>query len=350
MNTENTEAPLLDALRALESQIERAALDNSELNYVVTEFCRLASYLAYSIRQLHEHQRVPGSTFSLAHYTSLDVMYKILSAGPEGVFRLYDSVHVNDPREGAATPEGRAITDALSSITEALGFVRSFSGGAVPPIRYNAARFSTAYIWSLVGAADRADPGDDLDFWRSYGRDGRGCSLTFFPFLSGWPAELLAGLRNVHYGIPESPDYSKETMLLLRIHNALSSVVDHLPDLASLLKTIEPSLDECFARRFLIKDSAYASEKEVRFVVFPNDRDVPHYHLANGQIRHYLELSEFKLESLLSSTTILRVGPAVPHADDTLAALQRIWFQKWGKSSVPSIQVRPSLIPYRSTT
>ena len=233
----------------------------SKLGYMVTEFLALASQLASQIRQPHEHQRTPGSTLSLAHYTSLDAVYQIVSSGPQGVLRLYDSVHVNDPSEGAATPEGTSIADALGSITEALGLVRSFSSGAVSPIAYNAARFSTAYILSFLGTSDEEDPGDQLDFWRSYGRDGRGCSFTFFPYLSGWPTQLVAGLRSVRYGIQEASDYSKEIMLLLKIHNALSSLVQDLPELESALTAIHPSLEECFARRFLIKDSAYASER-----------------------------------------------------------------------------------------
>ena len=329
----------LDTLRELDARVSALTPVSTELTSVVMEFYTATEEITHQVCKPHLLPEDPGTNLSLAHYTSLEATFNIVSSGPGGFFRLYDSAHVNDPTEGIATSEGEGISDSLSSI-------RSFASPTRSALGIHAQKFSTAYLLSFLANTARSDPGDDLNFWRSYGRDGCGCSFTFFPYRSNWPHHVVTGLRRVAYDVPNVPDYQEGTRLLLRIHDALSSLVRPRSVMADKLATTRPLLDDWFARRFLIKHAAYKPENEIRFVTFPRDGQDICYDLPNGQIRHYLNLPDFKLKLLFASSTILRVGPAVAHPEDTVDALRGIWSQNWG--SVPPIQIRHSRIPYRT--
>ena len=329
----------LGALRELDAQVSSFSAESPDVFRAVADFHEVANTLTERLRQPHTLSLDLGSNLAVTHYTSLEAAFGIISSGPEGFLRLYDSVHLNDPTEGIATPEGEGIRNSLSAI-------RSFTHPTQSGLGTLAEHYSKAYLVSFVATTDGTDPGDDLDFWRSYGRDGRGCSLTFFPYRSNWPRPAVAGLRSVAYGAPNVPDYRDGTRLLLRIHDAFTTLIGDRSEERDRLASVLPFLDDWFAHRFLTKHSAYRSERELRFVAFPRSGQAPRYALSDGQIRHYLELPDFELGRLFGSPTILRVGPAVPHPEDAADSLRGIWSQYW--ESMPSIQIMHSRIPYRS--
>ena len=72
---------------------------------------------------------------------------------------MYDTSHCNDP------DEGNHLVRELSSNDGYRWLARESSVGH-------------AYITSFVSGQDGIDMSDDLVFWRTYGKDGKGCSLT----------------------------------------------------------------------------------------------------------------------------------------------------------------------------
>ena len=72
---------------------------------------------------------------------------------------MYDTSHCNDP------DEGNHLVRELSSNDGYRWLARESSVGH-------------AYITSFVSGQDGIDMSDNLVFWRTYGKDGKGCSLT----------------------------------------------------------------------------------------------------------------------------------------------------------------------------
>ena len=104
----------------------------------------------------------PITHMSVVHYTSAQTAFALLhgalSEEPGASLRLYDSEHTNDPKEGSYFFQGLSISR------------RSTTGLA-------AATPSHAYLTSFLIPRVAEDLSDDLTFWRTYGRDGQGCSL-----------------------------------------------------------------------------------------------------------------------------------------------------------------------------
>ena len=103
---------------------------------------------------------------TLAHYTSLDKVVKMLrkSKGEENDYlRLYDSSHFNDPDEGYYLLQASGLSESNESIN-------GMEGTKLP-----------SYIASFVSNQDKENMNvsDQLVFWRTYGREGKGCSIQF---------------------------------------------------------------------------------------------------------------------------------------------------------------------------
>ena len=342
---------MLDRVRSIVASLSKLSDTDLKTYESVVQFREAVDLIADHVRQNHditESSRIP---LILTHYTSLHTLFSMLQASePEenARLRLYDSVHLNDPLEGIATKEGQAIVSRFenhasssSSYTRDIDREHIFS------------RFSNAYILSFIANWSSEDNiGDNLVFWRLYGDDGRGCSISFRPFFH-WPDSARNALRHVRYHAGDVEDYASEILDLLELYNRLDRLVDTDIDLAyksELVQTL-PNLEECLAKRFLTKDNPYESENEVRLVRFarPANGDSPReprVEIVRGTIRHFLEEDDLKLRGLATSHTILRVGPAVPHPEDAKRALRRLW----AKSGLPSITVETSRINYRPSS
>ena len=153
--------------------------------------------------------------------------------------RLYDSVHFNDPDEGDY-------------------FFRHLN----LPKKYNwlgGKKESHAYIASFIINPQKTDMSDNLVFWRTYGKEGEGCSLKLrIPSCK---------LREVLYGANEVKCTEKTLRLVLDAIYPLVSI-----DKPSLREKVREKLAEAVWKslatlRYLYKSEAYKYEAECRFVI-----------------------------------------------------------------------------------
>ena len=196
-------------------------------------------FLAPEIEGLHMvHDDVEGATSRATHYTRLETVLNMLSqeiSGSTASLRLYDSLHCNDPEEGDY------LVNYLSSAPERLWLAEGSSGGH-------------AYIASLIMDEQERDLSNELVFWRTYGDEGSGCSLTMVV-----ETKLL---RRVFYGERQV----KPT------RDLLSQVLDELQPVAERYESLRSEISRTIWRRleavrFLYKNSAYDFENEWRVVL-----------------------------------------------------------------------------------
>ena len=181
---------------------------------------------------------IEGTTLQATHYTSLETVLDMLSQETEGgsaSLRLYDSLHCNDPEEGDF------LANSLSSTPEHRWLAEGSSGGH-------------AYIASLIVDEQERDLSNELLFWRTYGNEGAGCSLTM-----NVETRLL---RRVLYG--EKPVAATRDLLL--------PILDVVQPLAQRYESLRKEMSNTIWRRleairFLYKNSAYKFEKECRVVL-----------------------------------------------------------------------------------
>ena len=284
------------------------------------------------IQRLHVVRADPdGSKAKGVHYTTLGVLMQLLqpgSAATAGTVRLYDSMHLNDPDEGHYLPRRIAAESEFAWLDDP----RELHGldevdGSVNEI---------AYLASFV-AGDKA--ADNLVFWRTYGREGRGCSIE----CSLEPS----GVRKILYG-----DAVEQAIDLLRpILDAITPVAAAADEsvAALLAETVWSSLRSVL---YLYKSDAYDYEREHRYVlrsseVTPEEiryeyQDKP---LGMPRIRHYVERPEMSLDKLLPSGSLVTIGPCVPQPTHVRRRLREMA----GRTLAGQPEIRLSEIPYRLT-
>lgn len=138
------------------AKTHRVESDETEIYLVhYTSLATLYSIIEKQIEWTRRHEQSTGPPRGVApQETSLEVDI-LPELGP--CFRLYDSAHVNDPQEG-----------------------RYFTHH-VPEEHKWLEQFDThrAYIGSFIlPRTTTDDAGDNLVFWRTYGREGEGCSIS----------------------------------------------------------------------------------------------------------------------------------------------------------------------------
>ena len=265
------------------------------------------------------------------HYTTIGVLMQMLQrqqCTTPTTLRLYDSMHLNDPDEGNYLP--RSISG--ESPFAWLGARRQLlhqdeTSGTVDEI---------AYMASFI-AGDTAS--DNLVFWRTYGREGKGCSILY--------SVEARYLQQILYG-----NGVKKTIELLRpILESLAPIVaangESIHDL--LAATVWSSLRSIL---YLYKSTAYAYEDERRYVlpsseVDPADiyyeyQDTP---FGMPRIRHYLERPELSINELLPSGSIITIGPCVPQPNHVRRRLSSIA----SRALAGQPEIRLSEISYRQT-
>ena len=254
------------------------------------------------------------------HYTSVRTAFNLLRGAlkkkPRASLRLYDSEHTNDPEEGSFF----------------------FKALDLPPQHHwaTAVTPSHAYLTSFLTPSEQ-DRSDDLTFWRSYGRDGQGCSLKV------WVPEKM--LQSVFYG-PEA---------VLHLRTDLSQLLDALAPIAELDEGVRHVLretlwEELGSIRYLYKHNAYSDEKECR-IVFPResiDEDNVRFDLRTrpDSLRRYYEHPDLVVTKLfMRSGSSITIGPDAPHKDDLSYSLE-LMRRRAGLHGLEKI--RTSRIPYRS--
>ena len=235
------------------------------------------------------------------HYTSLDALVSLLQRtdDDEGIssLRLYDSVHFNDPDEGNCLLRYMDLSKEHDWLGEAP---------------------THAYVVSFIRPKcdPRKDMSDNLVFWRSYGQEGEGCSLSL-----RLPKRKL---RKVLYGV----ERVTETLELLKVNSVLKSLNPLVsitnPYIADELQTRLAAIVWSMLAdiRFLYKSEAYEYERECRLVVperaavekgkgvqFTNERGA----VAPAKTRHYCEVKELSVDQILVTDSSITLGPCVPN-------------------------------------
>lgn len=275
---------------------------------VMSDLTTVAEHMCDQV--LKDHAVVKDAE-TLVHYTSLGAMVSMLEAAanaygkdpavvhPKPVFRLYDSVHLNDPDEGHYLM--RTMAEHYDWLADS-------------PSR-------NAYIASFITPND-AGALDNLSFWRAYGDEGTGCSMSL---------RIPPGLaRRVRYGIKEIGfatdrlrpmlDALNRVAMAARAHPAKKAVRRFLAE--AVAKSLEPI-------RYLYKSKAYEYEQECRVVRTLTGHEGVRFecriHAGRpAHIRHYCEPTELLLRKLLVSGTSIVIGPRVPEPESVRSCFRTL--------------------------
>ena len=266
----------------------------------------------------------------LVHYTSLDTLFSMLDRDNPGYLRLYDTVHSNDPTEGA--------------------FFRNHLKSSAPSVHASIPPFilrphpGYAYISSFVRAYKERER-DKLVHWLAYGRNGYGCSIAI-PYTNFAP------------NIPILPiQYGKSAVM--RTAKKLISFFNNLPP--SIQKYFAPSMSvggssslvNVFSSiPYFHKPRSYTYEAECRLFLSPVDRLCdpkyqPTYTAAGTPaVRHYVEHNRLRLEGVLFTGTVITLGPSIPESEN----VQRAVYALLRHHRLMGPDVVCSKIPYRPSS
>ncbi len=279
---------------------------NFDLNELVTERIRpvLKSELERltAIIEIKHKIDIPDNNYLITQYTSVEALVSILESAHKkpsnqlrhACIRMYDSAHFNDPEEGSLF---------VKNLQNHYSWLEDIK------VRH-------AYIASFVYTSDTNSAGDELLFWRTYGQEGEGCSLSMIP--------PKRGLVKVLY---EPSDLTNTVDTL----NPLLELLNPLLDISntSMRKEVQVTLSECIWKSlericYLYKNKAYSYENECRFIVLDSeidDRTQIHIEYRNTsdsppQLRHYYEHKDLQIDNLLTSRSSITLGPCVAYRDD----------------------------------
>ena len=328
MEKNNSLQALRVAVKKVQPYFERPEFHSEEALGILTKdvLCPvLEKVLGIICSRIEKRHKIKKSKHDyVIHYTSMSTILSILQNASGSSIRLYDSVHFNDPEEG------NYLTRSILKRYEWL----------------NKTDVRHAYIASFILPKEgKDDMNDNLVFWRTYGQEGEGCSLSLYtPPL----------LYEVSYG-NDSPNipYTK---------NKLRSILDLLDPLEIDRPSIPEKVQEIFAKsiyksleriRYLYKSKAYEHENECRFIFLESDivnKDKIHFEYRDrgnhsAYIRHYYEHRHLQIKKLLRSGSVITLGPCVPYRDDVRECIEilkdRIKIRGF------STEIRPSGILYR---
>ena len=261
--------------------------------------------------------------FTAIHYTSVNALVSMLentAAKEQDCLRMYDSMHLNDP------DEGNYIAHVLRRKHD--WFEKKES--------------SHAYIVSF--SAPEKDMVDNLMYWRTYGKNGEGCSLAL-----SVPSDLL---KKVLYG---RDGFDPALTIMRDVLDFLDSVMDKVP--RSLRKSIGKTLSQIvwkFLEEFLYlyKSTPHDHEKEYR-IVLPEkaieDKDKIRFEPRKGdnspaRVRHYYMDKRLEIGKLFDDNSFVTLGPCVNNSYNMSYYLRDLM----RKAGVFNSEIVPSMIPYRN--
>ena len=293
----------------------------------------------------------PSEIKYLVHYTTVDAIFSLLScftgsdrnlapsaydepvADISGYLRMYDTYHSNDPNEGkffiSTTPPSHPFQERHKKLWELLR-----DRSRLP-----------AYIASFRGVTDLAEV-DDLIFWRTYGRDGRGCAIVFPRsfFSSATP------LFPVRYGC-KKVDCTLD--FLTQLFDSLAPIEDHnARSILDIGATIPPYISSSLSPlTYLHKSDDYASENEFRVVIPSSDLPaaMPVFHRISNQdagtrIRHFAHLNELSIRNILRTESAIMIGPAVAAKEN----IRFVFGRRLAKQGLVGPKIYLSRIGFRS--
>lgn len=300
--------------------------------------------LCHEIEERHKIESEDEQYIDVIHYTSISALVSMLQQAAKNKqnaakdeqksskdektasLRLYDSVHFNDPDEGNYFYHHLNLPKKYDWLGEK--------------------KESHAYISSFIHDPKK-DMSDELVFWRTYGKEGEGCSLKL---------SIPRGqLRKVLYGAAEVQKTGKR----------LRSVLDSLSPLVSVSKSslkekiqkvrekLAETVWESLARiLYLYKSEAYAYERECRFVIPKSDIDEEKVYFeykeqnnSTPRIRHYYEDEALAIEEILPSGSLITLGPCVPYRHDVCHCIEVLK----RKADLHGPKIKISTITYRKS-
>ena len=248
------------------------------------------------LRIENRHKIEEAKSNFVIHYTSIFALVSMLQNASKGdkksSLRLYDSIHSNDPGEG-------------NYLTREL--LKDYKWLQKTDVRH-------AYIASFIlpkNEIEKDAMSDDLIFWREYGQEGEGCSLSLY---------APSGLREVFYG----PDSKKAKRTVTELQSVLGLLDPLEIDNPLIPEGVQKKLAESVCKsleriRYLYKSKAYEHENECRFVLLESDIDKDkicfEYQDRNNfhaRIRHYYEHETLQIKDLLQSGSSITFGPSIP--------------------------------------
>ena len=305
-------------------------------DYVVPALEDVLKDLCPKIEKRHSIGRLEEGVI---HYTSINTLVSMLQQAAKNKqnaakdeqesskdeqnasLRLYDSVHLNDPDEGNYFYPNLNLPKKHTWLGEN--------------------KESHAYIASFILPDLKRDMSNNLIFWPTYGKEGEGCSLQ----LDIPSCRLL----KVLYGA----NHVKETRkLLLPVLNSLRPLVSIRKQL--IKKKVQKKLAEAIWRylekiRYLYKSKDYDHEHECRFIIPELDANKnkicfePKKQNNYLDVRHYYEHEALKVEKILTTDSLIMIGPCVPYPYNTSYYLKILL----NKAGLPGPKIKISKIPYR---
>ena len=297
--------------------------------------------LCLSIKERHKVDKVDAEQIHCVHYTGVDTIISMLYASAKGekeYLRSYDSWNFNDPDEGFYFM--RQMEKPILSLSN-------------PPA---SDLVQHAYVTSFILDQDN-DMSDSLLFWRTYGRDGDGCSLRFpFP---------LDRLYRVLYGSCEAKDAGEELKQIYdtykrQIIEALDTIISMIEAKSNTAQAellVNEIIDLAFIQeleslKYLYKSEYYKYENEARVVTTLDsireregqiEFDLDKYQ-SKGILRHYYEDEDLAAGKIFISGCTITLGPNVDdyNLQFCLEKLQNLTGQV-------GPEIRSSKVSYRKT-
>lgn len=311
------------------------------------------------------HGSGADSITHLVHYTGTDVIFAMLDeqsaddtpddgSEEDGGLRLYDTVHANDPEEGRflllnwpggdnGLPWMWKHRGYIAQKQESdVGFKKRVEQGLYP---------GHAYVLSFVPTTAEKRNNDRIVFWREYGREGAGCSLSIpeDKLFNGGKCSLTP--YRVRYG-QEGVDELVEELN----EHLFNPIEKHIRDADGLERRMFDAVSakvcqELQLFRYLYKDSAYDYEDEFRLVIVDLGDEVPgkptYEQKTNKRgdavFRHYIRHASLYSQQIFGSGTDVILGPTVLHAENVKITIEALLDRK----GISGTTVNPSAIRYR---
>ena len=208
-----------------------------------------------------------------------------------------------------------------------------------------------AYVLSFVPSASNEENNDRLVFWREYGREGAGCSLSIPEAKLFDKKKCLLTPYRVRYG----PGAVAELRAKLqeRVFGPIEQRLRGVDGPESMLfEAAQLKVRrELQLFRYLYKDQAYEHEGEYRLVTMGYAQESggePTYEQrtnSRGEIvfRHYLTHPSLYSQQIFGRESHIVLGPTVPHVQNVIGTIDKFL----AKRSISGTTVTSSGISYR---
>lgn len=337
-----------DSWRNFTSELQRVY----DRGFEKPEYYRAVRTVFDQIQQLALYDDCPiESKIDLVHYTtwsnalnmfkrtqSTDRVDDWIENSCLPILRMYNYEQSNDPDEGRIKPP------ALKKIEKkVMGFVKSL----------DSSKYDSVWIEKMITGTgafgcsfSSGSPGieDDLTYWRLYGNNGNGCSLKISSTFSGH-------IYKVRYRERNERDREEDRQVAERLDELLSVCKRAAFDATGEYKDIVGGMAAEFLFRIihsyyhLIKHVAYEGEKEWRMInVMPKPSSVRFDTSSGNIVKRYVEGAA--LEKMLSSASVITIGPAVPNRS---AARAYIEYMAQDIHKIRYVTVKNSRQTYRPT-